>query len=154
MPEINNLRSPNESGWDKTGVFLRQLKDAGRAATCGPLQIGLTAIFILVCLFGPISLYSGPAAPPRSGRDSGKISEAFARYVQKTDRRNNSELQGGTNLLWVDSLAEAPRKKAYADLRRGEIQLEQRSTQESGREIVCPACMIHHWEGLVFIPEA
>src|ERR1700719_2193301 len=154
MPDINNLRTANESGWDKTGVFPRQLKDAGRAPTCDPLQIGLTAIFILVCLFGPISLHSFRAPPPRSGRDIGKISEAFARYVRVTDSRNNSELQGGTNLLWVDSLAEATRKKAYADLRHGEIQLEQRSTRESGREILCPDCMIHHWEGLVFIPGA
>jgi hypothetical protein len=63
-------------------------------------------------------------------------------------------LQRGKDLLWVDSLPEAARKKAYADLSRGEIQLEQRTTRESGREIPCPECMIHHWEGLVFIPGA
>ena len=154
MPEINNLRKANENGRGETGVLVRQLKDAGRAATCNPLQTGLTAIFVLVCLFGPISLHSSPTAPPRTDRDSGKISEAFARYVRVTDSRNNSELQRGTNLLWVDSLAEAARKKAYADLSRGEIQLEQRRTRESGREMVCPDCMIHHWEGLVFIPGA
>jgi hypothetical protein len=151
MPEINNLRSANASGWDEIGVFVRQLRDAGRVAACDPAQTGLLAIFVLVWLFGPISLHSSPTAPPRSGRDSGKISEAFARYVRLTDSRNNSELQRGTNLLWVDSLAEAARKKAYADLGHGEIQLGQRTTLEAGREIVCPDCMIHHWEGLVFI---
>ena len=84
MPEINNLRKANENGWDETGVLVRQLKDAGRAATCNPLRTGLTAIFVLICLFGPISLHSSPTAPPRTDRDSGKISEAFARYVRVT----------------------------------------------------------------------
>jgi hypothetical protein len=152
MTGINDLRSANKSGWDESGVFFRQLKDAGRAAACCPLQTTLIAIFVLVWLFGPIALHSSPTAPPRS--DSGKISEAFARYVRATDSRNNSELRRRTDLLWVDSLAEATRKKAYTDLSRGEIQLEQRTTRESGREIACPDCMIHHWEGLVYIPGA
>jgi len=154
MPEINDLRRFNKTGWDETGVFFRQLKDAGSAAARLLLRTGLIAIFVVVCLLGPIALHSSRTPLPGSGGDSGKISEAFARYVRAADSRNNSELQRGTNLLWVDSLPEVARKKAYADLSRGEIQLEQRTTRESGREIPCPDCMIHHWEGLVFIPEA
>ena len=154
MPGINDLRRVHKTSWDKTGVLFRQLKDAGQAAARGPLQTSLIAIFALVCLFGPIALHSYPTPLRTSGGEDGKISAAFARYVRATDSRNNSELQRGTNLLWVDSLPEAARKKAYADLSRGEIQLEQRTTRESGREIPCPDCMIHHWEGLVFIPGA
>jgi len=154
MPGINDLRSANKSDRDEAGVFFRQLKDAGRAAACDSLQTTVIAIFVLVWLFGPIALHSSPTAPPRSGGDSGKISEAFTRYVRATDSRNNSELRRRTDLLWVDSLAEATRKKAYTDLSRGEIQLEQRTTRESGREIACPDCMIHHWEGVVYIPGA
>jgi hypothetical protein len=154
MPGINDLRVANKSGWDETGAFFRQLKDAGRAATRGSLQTNLIAIFVLFCLLGPIALHSSPTPLPISGADNGKISSAFAWYVRATDGRNNSELQRGTDLLWVDSLAEATRKKAYADLGRGGIQMEQRTTRESGREIACPDCMIHHWEGLVYIPGA
>jgi hypothetical protein len=83
-----------------------------------------------------------------------KSSAAFAEYVHATDARNNSELQGSTNLLWIDNLSEGERQRAYAALSRGEVQLEQRSMQTSGREFQCPECMIHHWEGLIFIPEA
>ncbi len=128
-------------------------------AACNPRQTNLIAIlvlvcFVLVCGVEPISLNSSPTPFRVPGRDDSKISEAFARYVRATDSRNNSELQRGTNLLWVDSLAEAARKKAYTDLGRGEIQLEQRTTRKAGSEIPCPECLIHHWEGLVFVPGA
>jgi hypothetical protein len=154
MPGINDLRTLHKTTWDETGVFFRQLKDAGRAAVCGSPQTNFIAIFVLVCLFGPIAPHSTPTPLRVSGGDDGKISAAFARYVRVTDSRNDSELQRGTNLLWVDSLPDSARKKAYAELSRGEIQLEQRTTRESGREISCPDCMIHHWEGLVFVPGA
>ena len=138
----------------QTHAFFRQLKDAGRAAAPGPLQVSFLTAFLLISLFRPIALHSSPTPLPISGWDDDKISAAFARYVRATDSRNNFELQRGTNLLWVDSLPDSARKKAYADLSRGEIQLEQRTSRESGREIACPDCMIHHWEGLVFIPGA
>jgi len=145
-------------GWNETGVFFRQLKETGPAAARCSLQAVFLAIVILVCLLQPIilrsSARSSSRSSSRSGGDIGKISDAFAKYVRATDSRNNSELQRGQDLLWVDSLPEAARQKAYADLSRGEIQLEQRTTRESGREIPCPQCMIHHWEGLVFIPGA
>jgi hypothetical protein len=151
---INELRRLHKTRWDETGVFVRQLKDVGRAAAHDLLKTNWIAILVLVWLLGPIVLHSTSTPIPISGGDDGKISAAFARYVRATDSRNNSELQRGTSLLWVDSLPEAARKKAYADLSRGEIQLEQRTTRESEREIACPDCMIHHWEGLVFIPGA
>ena len=116
---------------------------------------GFAAIVVLFCMLQAILLHSSTLAfAGSSSRSSGKISDAFAKYVRATDSRNNSELQRGKDLLWVDSLPEAARDKAYADLSSGELQLEQRMTRESGRQIACPECMIHHWEGLVFIPGA
>jgi hypothetical protein len=82
------------------------------------------------------------------------MSEAFAAYVRATDARNNFELRRGTDLLWIDALPEAARKQAYSALANGEVQLEQRGTRESDSGIRCPDCLIHHWEGLVFIPGA
>jgi hypothetical protein len=107
---------------------------------------GLT-IAVVAILIQPMEL----RAAPKPVADRGRISEAFETYVRATDSRNNSELQRGTDLLWIDSLPEAARKKAYADLMHGEVQVKQRTTLEAGREISCPGCMIHHWEGLVFI---
>lgn len=78
--------------------------------------------------------------------------EAFAAYVRETDARNISELQGGRDLLWIDTLPQPARDRTYKSLLQGEVQIEQRTTREDNRPIPCPDGMIHHWEGLVFIP--
>jgi hypothetical protein len=77
---------------------------------------------------------------------------AFERYVRFTEERNDAELKGGTGLLWIDSLGDAERQKAYASLKSGEVQVERLTTRDSGKTIDCPGGMIHHWVGLVFIP--
>ena len=154
MLGINNLRLVNRSGRAATGLFSRQPAVSGwsTAGSCGLGRKGLLAIAIVAsaALLQPIAL---PSAP-NSAEGNRKISEAFEKYVRTTDQRNDSELQRGIDLLWIDSLPEAARKKAYADLRGGQVELEQRATRETGRETPCPGCMIHHWEGLVFIPGA
>jgi len=78
--------------------------------------------------------------------------EAFSAYVRATDARNSSELLSGKNLLWIDTLPEAARNRAYKSLAAGETQIEQRRTLADGREVPCPDGMIHHWEGLIFVP--
>lgn len=83
-----------------------------------------------------------------------KTFAAFVTYVDATDARNSSELQQATDLLWIDGLPDTARARAYQSLALGEIQIEQRATKASGRDIACPDGMIHHWEGLVFIPGA
>ena len=98
----------------------------------------------------PIALRAASNAPSFKP----KTMEAFSVYVRETDARNNSELQSGKDFLWVDSLPEAARNRAYKSLAAGETQIEQRNTLADGREIPCPDGMIHHWEGLIFIPGA
>jgi hypothetical protein len=106
----------------------------------------------LLALFGMLLRPSALISAPAAAAVHAKTSEAFSNYVRAIEARNNSELQGGINLLWIDELPEAARKRAYADLARGEIQLQQSNTGDAGREFSCPECMIHHWKGLVFIP--
>src|SRR6266404_2382063 len=153
---INDLRRVNKAGWDRTGVFSRHLRVNALVLSGVSCRRDIIVAFVLAAaLLQPEVLHSSPNSyAARSGGDSRRIADAFAGYVRATDARNNSELRRGTDLLWVDSLPEAAQKKAYSDLGRGEIQLEQRTTRESGREIQCPECMIHHWKGLVFIPGA
>jgi hypothetical protein len=93
--------------------------------------------------------YARPARPFKP-----KTMEAFASYVRATEARNNSELQEGRAILWIDDLSEAARSAAYHSLSRGELQIEQRNSISGGREIPCPDGMIHHWEGLAFIEGA
>jgi hypothetical protein len=107
-------------------------------------------IVALAILLQPKLLH--PAADPSTL--NARMSEAFANYVRGTEARNNSELQRDSDLLWIDALPQAARKQAYAALAQGEVQLEQRGKSEAGGGIRCPDCLIHHWEGLIFIPGA
>src|SRR5947209_4114759 len=79
---------------------------------------------------------------------------AFNTYVRLTEARNTEELQGGTNLLWVDTLSEAERAQAYEALKRGEVKMQKMETRDNGEKIRCPGGMIHHWVGTAFIPTA
>jgi hypothetical protein len=79
---------------------------------------------------------------------------AFDRYVRLTDQRNDRELKSGKQLLWIDSLGEAERAKAYADLKQGLVKMSKLETRDGGAEIPVPGGMIHHWVGLAFIPGA
>ena len=108
----------------------------------------LTLCLLLTVLEG--GLLSAHSSAP--GASKPKTMEAFATYVQATNARNDSELQNGRDLLWVDTLPQPGRDQAYKSLAQGELQIEQRTTREHGRAIPCPEGMIHHWEGLVFIP--
>ena len=79
---------------------------------------------------------------------------AFDRYVELTEERNRRELQTGQHLLWIDSLGEAERAKAYAELKHGQVKMSKLDTRDGGNEIAVPDGMIHHWVGLAFIPGA
>jgi hypothetical protein len=138
----------------KAGVFGRHVLRAGQAARCWQLSLSIS-IPLLVILVQPGNLFSAPQ--PSTGNASvgnAKTAEAFANYVRATEARNHSELQRGTDLLWIDRLPEAARKRSYTDLAQGGVELQQRRKLESGSEFHCPDCMIHHWEGVVFIPGA
>jgi hypothetical protein len=152
---INNLQPNRPVRRSKTGGLSRQLRPPDRAYNRFWFA-GVATFLVLAAQAQPAPLIPTflPALRALPAATNAKSSAAFAEYVRATDARNNSELQGSTNLLWIDNLSEGERKRAYAALSRGEVQLEQCSMQTSGREFQCPECMIHHWEGLIFIPEA
>ncbi len=147
MSGINNLGRMSNRREHDFGGFASQLKPSGACRVC---FAALLVVAVLSCTGKPPSALAvtGPATLKP------KTEEAFAKYVRETDARNNAELQHGKDLLWIDSLPEAARKRAYAALANGETQMQRRNTQLAGQEIVCPGGMIHHWEGLVFIPGA
>jgi hypothetical protein len=114
-----------------------------------------TRFLLLFPLAVPFSSsQSFPANAPVPVRLHSETIAVFDRYVQLTEERNEVELKRGSDLLWIDSLAAAQRTEAYAALKRGEVQIQQLSTLENGKPMVCPGGMIHHWVGVVFIPSA
>lgn len=79
---------------------------------------------------------------------------AFHLYVKLTDARNAEELKRENGLLWIDTLPDSERAQAYAALKRGEVEMRRLETLNDGEKIHCPDGMIHHWVGLVFIPDS
>jgi len=104
---------------------------------------------VLACIAGEPPAVAAPGVEPRPATNA-----AFDRYVALTDQRNNQELKTGQHLLWIDSLPEGDRAKAYADLKQGQVKMNKLDTLDNGAEIPVPGGMIHHWVGLAFIPSA
>jgi hypothetical protein len=114
-----------------------------------------TIVFSAILLAGSVSLaQSAPSGDPAPAKLHAETVAAFDRYMHLTEERNEAERKRGSALLWIDSLAEAQRSDAYADLKRGEIEIHQLTSLDKGNPIVCPGGMIHHWVGVVFIPGA
>jgi hypothetical protein len=113
----------------------------------------LFAAFAL-SLQGPPSDLHLAVARPTPSQPSPSTAEAFHRYVRLSEIRNDTELQRGTGLLWIDGLAASERTPAYEDLKRGAVKMRKLETLENGAVIECPGGMIHHWVGLAFMPGA
>jgi hypothetical protein len=104
---------------------------------------------VLACLMGESPALATPGVELRPATNA-----AFDRYVALTDQRNNQELKTGQHLFWIDSLPDAERAKAYADLKQGQVKMSNLDTLDNGAEIPVPGGMVHHWVGLAFIPGA
>jgi hypothetical protein len=144
---INKLGAPEQPNAAGLAGLRRQVKATRFGALNGGASMALVYVGLLI-------LPSVALAATSLARLRPKTEEAFASYVRATEVRNNSELAPAKNLLWIDSLPDQARRSAYATLAQGEVQLEQRHQSQAGREIPCPGGMIHHWEGLIFIPGA
>jgi len=92
------------------------------------------------------------AAEPPSVLLKSATNQAFDRYIALTEARNEAELQGEKEPLWIDSLPAEPRKAAYEALQRGEVKIQKLETRDNGAVIPCPGGLIHHWVAAVFIP--
>lgn len=76
---------------------------------------------------------------------------AFDRYISASEARMRAELHNGP-FLFIDELPETRRVEAYAQLRKGQILLQQMNTKEEGHPIDVPHGLIHDWVGVLFIP--
>jgi len=145
VPGISKFRAWGDAEIATGGVLRRQLK-----VFTTTVRSGMAAALCLgqVLLFAPALSGGEPIAFDQ------KTAAAFAEYVKATEIRSESELKRGEKLLWIDELPEAERKKDYVALAQGEVLMGQRKAFERGQEIACPGGMIHHWEGVIFVPGA
>jgi hypothetical protein len=77
---------------------------------------------------------------------------AFNLYVHTTETRIARDLQDGHFLL-IDDLPAWDRHEAYAQLQQGGIYIRHFRAEEEDKPIDIPHGLIHHWLGIVFIPE-
>jgi hypothetical protein len=112
------------------------------------------AIAVLTAILSLGAGKNAGAAEPEPAKLKANTLAAFDHYMQLTEARNEEELKRGTNLLWIDSLPAEQRAEAYAALKRGEVRMQKVEQKENGKSIHCPSGLIHHWAGVVFIPEA
>jgi hypothetical protein len=106
-------------------------------------------IFFAAAIAAGIPPNSAPADSPHAA-----AYQAFDHYIQLTEQRVSRELAPGGAFLNVDSLQAEERNAAYAKLRGGDVRIEALTTLDRGEKIICPACMIQHWVGVIFIPDA
>ncbi|HEV2986865.1 MAG TPA: hypothetical protein VG759_00375, partial [Candidatus Angelobacter sp.] len=82
-----------------------------------------------------------------------KTIAAFNHYITATEARFANELRPGGPFLYVDALSTDAQKAAYDQLKRGDILVEKLQTKLPQKESDVPDGIIHHWVGLVFIPD-
>ncbi len=108
----------------------------------------LASLLLLSCLVGCPAKLRGADLKPQT-------LAGFSRYVQLTENRIDTELKRPGQFLSVDGLPEARRTQVLSRLHNGEIFIEPLTTPDpSGKPIVPPGGMLHHWLGAVFIPGA
>lgn len=93
------------------------------------------------------------AIPANAAELKQKTVEAFERYVRATEARMAEELGDSNAFLWVDRLPEVRRQRLYSQLRQGQTAYEDLETREEGKRIKVPKGLIHHWVGVIFIPQ-
>src|SRR5215467_13428993 len=117
------------------------------------MRFAAAGVLLAVMLY-PAAADFAQGAEPEPARLHANTLEAFDRYAKLTEARNAEELKRGTNLLWINELPVAERAEAYAALKRGDVEMKKLDMRDGGKEIACPAGIIHHWVGVVFIPGA
>ncbi len=77
----------------------------------------------------------------------------FHEYVAKVDQRNQASLRS-PEFLWIEELPAAAKESAYEKLKRGEVLMRRWPFSDGKKPADIPGGMIHHWQGIVFIPGA
>jgi hypothetical protein len=115
-----------------------------QAATLLSAQIYFFAVLLTLC-------FTCPAASPTSELTQ-PTSEAFQRYMQRTEARMRSELADPELFLYFDSLPEERKNSMLTRLHNGQVVIEQMRTDDNGKEIKVPGGLVHHWLAIGFIP--
>jgi hypothetical protein len=140
--------------WVKNSCEVQSEALARQVAAINSIAEKATLYLLVALALSQMPASIAQAAEPALPKLKTETQEAFERYVKLADARNEGELKRGTALLWVDGLPEEQRAEAYAALKGGEVRMQKLEILDHGKPIACPAGMIYHWIGVVFIPAA
>jgi hypothetical protein len=132
----------------RRGGIVRQVK--GMGDNCARA----IAILVAAVALHLVDSHIARAGEPEPVKLKAETQAAFDHYVRLTEARNQSELQRGTNLLWIDDLPAAQHAEAYAAVKRGEVKMQKLEILDGGKPTRCPGGLIHHWTGVAFVPGA
>lgn len=104
---------------------------------------------LLVCW----SLVVLAEAPTRAAELKPETAAAFDRYIRATEARMDDDTRHDRFLV-VDRLRDSRRQAAYDQLQQGQIYIEELHAQQDHHSIHVPSGLIHHWAGVIFIPNA
>lgn len=106
-----------------------------------------------VLLFAAIGLHAIGPSHLAAAELKPKTLEAFHRYVAAAEARMKREESHPDDFLYIESLPKPQYVAAMAELKQGEVYVQQVHTRDAnGKPINIPDGMIHHWVGDVFIP--
>jgi len=98
-------------------------------------------------------LFGFAAAPAPAVQLKAETAAAFDQYVRATEARMDDDVRDD-QFLAIDALPEPRRRAVYAQLQRGEIFIEPLRTLDDDHQIHIPSGLLHHWAGVIFIPNA
>jgi hypothetical protein len=101
-----------------------------------------------------IWIAAGPLVLPAEGAELKAATLAgFDRYIRATEARMEDDLREG-HFFFMDRFPDNRRHAIDAQLLRGMVEIQRIQTLEKGRTIPIPSGMIHHWVGVIFVPNA
>jgi hypothetical protein len=108
----------------------------------------ITALFLVVVAI------LGLLAPLAEGAElKPETLAAFDRYIRVTEARMKDDLRED-HFFFVDRLPENRRHTIDEQLLQGKVEIQRLESLEEGRTIPIPSGMIHHWAGVIFVPNA
>lgn len=108
-------------------------------------------------IFGAAALLTTLASFPQPCRSAQlqlktETVQAFDAYIRDNESRMDQQLAQSRNFLSVDALPEPLRNKAYADLRQGQILIQNSQASGSSAATPVPGGLIHDWTATIFVP--
>jgi hypothetical protein len=98
-----------------------------------------------------LSALTGTSA--RAAQLKPETDAAFQHYVSVTEAQMDDDVRLNRFLV-IDRLPDFQRKQAYDQLQQGEVYIEELHTRENQHPIHIPSGLIHHWVGVIFVPNS